>query len=113
MLYEVLWSVDCEAPDTFLYASLTNVSALGIFVRTEAPMPVGTCMVLRFAPPSHEGFALQGVVQWINPVRSDGDNLNPGMGVRFVELAQGDRARLVEVVRTIAYTRDTIAYELN
>jgi type IV pilus assembly protein PilZ len=44
-------------------------------------------------------------VTWINAVRSDGDNPNPGMGVRFVNLLPDDRERLVEVIRTIAYIR--------
>jgi type IV pilus assembly protein PilZ len=45
-------------------------------------------------------------VAWINPVRPNGDNPNPGMGVRFVNLRPDDRERLVEVVRTIAYVRE-------
>jgi len=39
-------------------------------------------------------------------LRADGDNPNPGMGVRFVNLQPDERERLVEVVRTIAYVRD-------
>ncbi|MBI4706055.1 MAG: hypothetical protein HY744_33595, partial [Deltaproteobacteria bacterium] len=31
--FAVEWSVDCETEDTFLYAAITNVSALGIFVQ--------------------------------------------------------------------------------
>lgn len=101
---QVTWSVDCSTPDTFLYASITNISALGIFVRTTDALPVGTRLTLRFAAPSHEEpFVLEGVVQWINPVRAFGANPNPGMGIRFVELALRERERLIAVVRTIAY----------
>jgi type IV pilus assembly protein PilZ len=45
-------------------------------------------------------------VAWINPVRADGDNPNPGMGIRFIDLSPENRERLVEVVRTIAYVRE-------
>ena len=42
----------------------------------------------------------------MNPVRAGGDNPNPGMGVRFVDLTLDERERLVEVIRTIAYVRE-------
>jgi len=105
---EVTWQVDCETEDTFLYAYITNISEMGIFVKTEKPLAVGTELVLRFAPPStEETFVLQGIVQWINPVRPLGENLNPGMGIRFQSLKPEERERIVEAVRTIAYVRQT------
>ena len=103
---EVTWAVDCVADDTFLYASITNISAMGIFVKTIDPLPIGMNLVLTFAPPGHEPFNLEGVVAWVNAVRENGDNPNPGMGIRFVGLSLDDRERLVEVVRTIAYVRE-------
>lgn len=105
--FDVTWSVDCETEDTFLYASISNISAIGIFVRTDAPLPLGTEVVLRFAP--HDGgeqFVLRGAVQWVNEVHVFGANLNPGMGVRFFDLTPADRERLVEAIHTIAYVRE-------
>ncbi len=104
--FEVEWSVDCVADDTFLYAAITNISAMGIFVKTTDPLATGMGVVLSFAPPGYEPFKLEGEVAWINPVRPDGDNPNPGMGIRFMNLRPDDRERLVEVVRTIAYVRE-------
>ncbi len=104
--YDVEWAVDCIAEDTFLYASIANISAMGIFVKTVDPLSVGTRLVLSFAPPGYEPFKLEGEVAWINAVRPDGDNPNPGMGLRFVNLRPDDRERLVEIVRTIAYVRE-------
>lgn len=103
---DVTWSVDCETEDTFLYANITDISELGVFVRTQDPLEIGTRLTLRFAPPgSTEEFVTKGQVQWVNPVRMLGHNPNPGMGVRFVELTGEARERLVELVRTIAYVR--------
>src|SRR6185295_5957791 len=103
---DVSWDVDCETEDTFLYASIRNVSALGIFVQTLEPLEVGTLVTLRFSPPGTDGsFALKGAVQWINPVRVIG-NRNPGMGILFVDITLEDRERLVDAVRTIAYVHD-------
>ena len=111
--FEVSWSVDCETPDTFLYASIGNISEFGIFVLTTEPLPVGTVVSLRFAPPRYLPFVLSGIVQWLNPVREGADNPNPGMGIRFIELAHADRERLVDVVHTIAYLRDDLCSPLN
>ena len=106
----VVWSVDCETDDTFLYASITNISELGIFVSTQEPLTVGTRLTLRFCPPgAREPFVLDGMVQWVNPVKVLADNPNPGMGVRFVALTADDRERIVAAIRTIAYVRDVAA----
>jgi type IV pilus assembly protein PilZ len=102
----VTWSVDCETDETFLYASITNISELGIFVTTKQPLEIGTRLTLRFAPPGHNPFVLEGLVQWVNPVRMLSENPNPGMGVRFVSITSEDRERLVQVIHTIAYVRD-------
>ncbi len=103
---EVSWAVDCASDDTFLYAYITNVSSLGLFVRTEYPLPVGTRVRLSFAPEGFRPFDLWGEVAWLNPHRPGGSNPNPGMGVRFLDLHLDDRERLVAAVRTIAYVRD-------
>jgi type IV pilus assembly protein PilZ len=103
---DVEWAVDCVASDTFLFASITNISAMGIFVRTLDPLAPGTRLRLTFSPPGAEGFKLEGAVAWVNPLRPDGDNPNPGMGIRFINLKLEERERLVEVIRTIAYLRD-------
>ena len=87
--YDVHWAVDCVATDTFLYASITNISEMGIFVRTTDPLKLNTKLRLTFAPPGAEGFELEGCVAWVNNLRPDGDNPNPGMGIRFVDLQIG------------------------
>jgi type IV pilus assembly protein PilZ len=104
--FEVTWSVDCVADDTFLFASIANISQMGIFVRTVEPLAIGTPLVMSFAPPGHEPFKLEGAVAWVNKVREGGDNPNPGMGVRFIGLKLEERERLVEIIRTIAYVRE-------
>lgn len=104
--YDVTWPVDCEGEDTFLYAAIANISAMGIFVRTVEPLEIGSELTLRFAPtaPPAEPFVLRGAVQWVN--RDVARSPNPGMGIRFIELSPDDRERIVEMVRTIAYLRE-------
>jgi len=102
----VYWAVNCETEETFLFAAITNISELGIFIRTDEPLAVGTPMMLTFVSRYLPGpFSLPGRVQWVNNVSAFGDNLNPGMGVKFVNLQLEDRERLVAAIRTIAYLR--------
>jgi type IV pilus assembly protein PilZ len=96
--------VDVRSADHFLYAYVTNISEMGIFVRTDAPLPIGTELALLLAPDDDDvPFEVRGCVTWINPVREHGENLNPGMGIRFEDLTPEARERVVELVRTIAY----------
>lgn len=103
---DVDWAVDCSDGDTFLYSFITNISEMGIFIATREPPVLGTRLTLRFSPPGEEELALSGEVAWVNPWRESGDNLNPGFGVRFVELTPEQRERLVSIVHAIAYLPD-------
>jgi type IV pilus assembly protein PilZ len=104
--------VDYRADDTFLFAYITDISAMGIFVQTNTPEPVGTHLNLCFrTPPTVEGegrlIELQGEVTWINPQRPDDpSDRNPGMGIRFTNLGDEDRVDLMRMVRTFAFLDD-------
>jgi type IV pilus assembly protein PilZ len=99
-------AVDYASGDTFLFAYLTNISEMGIFIHTEQPLVVGTRLRLRFHVDEAEALVLDGEVTWINPLRPSGENINPGMGVRFIRLTPDLREQVVALVRTVAYLRD-------
>ncbi|MGF1465356.1 MAG: TIGR02266 family protein [Sandaracinaceae bacterium] len=94
--------VDYTSGDTFLFSYITNISEMGIFIRSDDPLPVGTDLRLRFAS-DEDRLELSGEVMWVNPVKLGPDNLNPGMGVRFRDLDVERRERVVALVRTVAY----------
>ena len=48
--HPVSWVVDVRNGEHFLYASIANVSELGLFVSTMTPLPEGTELELRFQP---------------------------------------------------------------
>ena len=104
--YDTSIAVDYASGDTFLFAYLQNISEMGIFVRTDHPLDVGTPLRLRFHVDDGEPLTLEGEVTWINPYRDGGDNLNPGMGVRFIGLTAERREQVGALVRTVAYLRD-------
>lgn len=101
--------VDYRTEGTYLFASITDISAMGIFVRTDDPLPQGTRLELRFEPPALPGvvagppLVLLGEVVWVT------FDEHCGMGVRFLEVAKGDQERLLELVRAIAYLDDRSA----
>jgi len=103
--YETSISVDYSSGDTFLFSYIQNISEMGIFIRSDNPLPIGTHLELRFAPDGQAPIEVLGDVTWINPYRPFGDNLNPGMGVRFRDLNPELRERIVALVRTVAYLR--------
>ena len=107
--YAASIAVDYADGDTFLFAYLSNISEMGIFIRTEDPLPVGGRLRMRFQREGREGedaLILRGEVAWINPYRMDGENLNPGMGVRFVDLTPERREHVVALVKTVAYLHE-------
>lgn len=103
--YDTSISVDYSSGETFLFSYIQNISEMGIFIRCDAPLPIGTVLELRFAPDGQEPIELAGEVTWVNPYRPFGENLNPGMGVRFDDLSPEMRERVVALVRTVAYLR--------
>lgn len=103
--YETSISVDYASGDTFLYSYIQNISEMGIFIRSDDPLPVGTVLKLRFHPKDAAQMELSGEVTWVNPYRPFGENLNPGMGVNFINLTADRREQVVDLVRTVAYLR--------
>lgn len=104
--FDTRLEVDYRSGENFLFSYIQNISEMGIFVRSDEPLPVGTELDLRFHPEGEEPVELRGQVAWVNPVKLGGDNINPGMGVRFLGLTPELRERLVALVRTIAYLQD-------
>jgi type IV pilus assembly protein PilZ len=106
--YDVKLHVDVAAGgDTFLFAYVSNISEMGIFLASDDPEPVGTELKLRFNPIElGEPFEVAGEVVWINPVREGDEPQSPGMGVRFVNLDEEQREKIVQLVKTIAYLHD-------
>ena len=96
--------VDYASEDNYLFAYITDISATGIFIRTTAPESRGTHLNMRFHPDAGGPIEIEGEVIWVNPFRPGApDNLHPGMGVRFVELDDDTRDRLLALIRRFAY----------
>lgn len=100
------WSVDYRGSDTFLFAYISDISAMGIFIRTPTPESPGKRLNLRFCPPGGEPLELEGQVIWINPPREGEPGRQAGMGLKFVDMTQRQRDKVMDLVRTFAYLDD-------
>jgi type IV pilus assembly protein PilZ len=92
--------VDFSADDMFLYSYITDLSPLGIFLRSNAPFEVGTRLTMRFTPPGEEEVVeLEGEVRWISPFRFGAlEAREPGMGVQFIDPPERLREQLMGLV---------------
>lgn len=114
--YDVKIEVDWQADETFLFAYITDISTLGIFVATERPPEIGTEIKLRFPTPASasadaadagpaprpEPIEAVGRVRWTSS--GDAESGDPGMGIQFTDdLDPTTRTRIIELVRAVAY----------
>jgi len=97
--------VDYRSDDTFLFAYITDMSAMGIFIQTVTPKPPGTLLNLRFRTKDGKRLDIDGRVIWINQPHG-ADSINPGMGVQFIDMTPGEREQIMGMVRTFAYLSD-------
>jgi type IV pilus assembly protein PilZ len=103
----VSFEVDYRCDDTFLFAYITDLSAMGIFVQTPRPHAPGTQLNLRFKPPGGVQIDVEGRVIWVNRPRPESpESRNPGMGVQFVDLTPAQRDQILGLIRTFAYLPD-------
>lgn len=96
--------VDYSDGETFLFAPIANISAMGIFIHSRAIFPIGTRLDLAFAlEGGTERLSLHGIVTWVNSPRPDRETDVPGMGVEFVRLTSPQREAVIDLVRQVAY----------
>jgi hypothetical protein len=85
---------DFESFDQFVTEYVTNVSRSGVFIKSEAPLPVGSEVNLRFTVVLDQLEVIEGVGEVVR-VETD----PPGMGVVFRELGNYS-SRLIERLLT-------------
>jgi len=96
--------VDYEYEGNFLFENATNISEHGIFIETKEPKQPGTEVRLQFKlPDSEKKIEVMGEVIWVNPIMAGADKeYNPGMGIKFVNLKELDKDKILTLVKRIA-----------
>ena len=78
---------------TFVSSYMLDISTGGVFIETDAPLPIDAQCALRLnIPGDQEMMDLQGHVVWI---KQRSNSLPAGMGIHFINLspAQADKIR--------------------
>jgi type IV pilus assembly protein PilZ len=73
----------------------------GLFIESVSPLPIGTTLALEFSLPEEpeKWLPAKGLVAWVCP-KADQYTFSPGMGVRFTEIDQEIRNRVLELVKS-------------
>jgi uncharacterized protein (TIGR02266 family) len=82
-------------------AFLVNLSVVGVYLAMDDAPPLGARLSCRFSFPgnSREVHA-DGVVVWLNPRQQHPvHSLPPGIGLKFDQISEADRARIQRFVR--------------
>jgi len=81
----------------FLTEYVTDVSSQGAFIRTDAPVPVGSELDLKFTIIGDEIEVIEGEGKVVRVIEFGGDE-PAGMGVEFVKLSRKSEAAVERVV---------------
>ena len=87
-----IWVAWQEPKGSRTVSRVRDVSAGGVFIDTTAGVRVGAKLELLFSLPEGEA-RVQGIVRYTDPAK--------GIGVEFIRMGSGDRARLQELLRRL------------
>jgi type IV pilus assembly protein PilZ len=93
--FEVSMPVDCSTQHVFVSNHVCNISKGGIFIRSDAPLPLNSevSLVLRL-PGTDRCIRATGRVVWNFDMQKGTTRIVPGSGIRFVGMPPEDRAAL-------------------
>ena len=93
--YQVDIPVACSTTGSLVSNRVTNISEGGLFIESARPLPVHADVDLAFTlPDSGATILATGRVIWNCDVAEARARILPGSGVKFVDMAPGDRALL-------------------
>jgi len=84
-----------ESYEAFITEYVTNISRSGVFVRSKAPLPIGTLVNLRFTVIMDDIETVEGIGEVVR-VHQD----PPGMGVVFTELSGYSKGLIDKLLTT-------------
>jgi len=110
MMDSLVVNVRFRTPDGQWFESRpSGIGDEGLFIESNDPLPVGTRLMMEIACsdcPS-EWLGAKGTVAWVCP-NADQYRFPPGMGVRFTEISEDRRARLVDLVKSLKQVRQRV-----
>jgi Tfp pilus assembly protein PilZ len=95
----VSWQASMETPQGTIRVQLKNISHSGAFIICPQPMALNEKVRMVIDAPNLSPFPLQGEVVWSNIHVPEDKVIHRGMGVRFVENTEEERARLRQALQ--------------
>lgn len=101
--YEVSIPVDCTTRDAFVSNHVSNISRGGLFIRSDAPLPLNAevSLVLRL-PGAEQSIHATGRVVWNYDMPKGTTRIVSGSGIRFLDITPSDRAILERYLASLA-----------
>lgn len=100
-------AVHFSSESNFYTGFMDNISEGGVFAATFNLQPLGATVDVEFSLPDNKPpVKVRAEVRWLRDYDPDSD-LYPGMGLRFLDLADAERVRIESFVQQ----RDTIFYD--
>jgi uncharacterized protein (TIGR02266 family) len=97
--------VNCATTGFFVSSRVTNISRGGLFIQSADPLPVHAEVDLAFTlPDTGTTILATGRVVWNYDVAKASARTLPGSGIRFLDMAPGDRALLDECLEKLGAT---------
>ena len=94
-----------DSVQAFVREYVTNLSRSGVWVRSDAPLPVGTRVQLKFSVLADDVEVIEGVGEVVR-VEPPGSGAEPGMAVVFVELTSFSRKLIERLLVRAGFTDD-------
>jgi type IV pilus assembly protein PilZ len=100
--FPVSLRVDYSTRDAFIANHVSNLSKGGLFIASDAPLPVDSELelVLTLAEPA-ECIRARGRVIWNYDIRKGTSRVIPGMGIKFLDMSAADRHRLADYLSAL------------
>ena len=95
---EVDWTVTVLVDDEIIEGEAENISANGISICVEEPIPLNKVFQITINPPDHPTIQVSGKITWSELYGIDEEDKSIGMGVCFVEISENDQHFLDEFI---------------
>jgi hypothetical protein len=95
---EVRWPITLFTDHGAIEAETRNVSVDGIFICCEEPLQLNEICPMSIEPPDHQTIDVSGKVIWSDFYAVDDRDNAFGTGICFVEISDGDRHFLEDVL---------------
>ena len=100
---DVTIKVDYSTKEMFVSNYVTNLSKGGVFIQTEAPLPIQSQINLTFTLPDFNiKIEAKGKVTWTYDIKKGTSSIVRGMGIKFTDLPEQHKALIEDYISKLS-----------